>query len=576
MTKQIEEFSSEGKRISDCLMNYFVASFFGIGLLLAFYHQTWLIATTVGGACLLFFFLAKRLFPKSDFYQYVLAAVMGIFMAQFIYQTHGMFEMHFFAFIGSAILITYRNWRLQLPLAVIVILHHAVFGYLQYRGHDNIYFMQMGHMDILTFIIHCLLAGSIFTISGLWAYHVNRSSKKHILKSFELGKLQEAYNQKLMLFEMSEDLRASNDWLREANTELAKIFNTIDEVLFSVDLVNFRVIQMSTACTKVYGYLPIEFIVDTQLWKKVVHPSDRYIVENLHEKLAIGATVSHRYRIIHKDKSIRWIEAKLTPTVDPNGKLLRIDGIHNDITDRVRLEKKLAEEKKQKHRQITAAVITAQENEHFFLGEELHDNINPILATAKLYIDCAISGENKQENLLRDSKEFINMAMNEIRNLSHSLIPPSLGEVGLTDAVNDMIDNFKKVNSLKFITRWNNLDESMLSDMLKLTVFRILQEQFSNIVKHANAKNVYLGMEITGETLELQIKDDGIGFDVNEKKEGVGLQNIISRTELFNGKTVINSSTGAGCELLLTFNCKVQPLSMKINMRAHRGKAINV
>src|ERR1051325_8623825 len=101
----IEEFLYAVKTKSDSLTNYFLLGYFLIGLILAFYYDTWQIAIGVGGLSLLAYYSAKSALPKSNFYQYILSAVFGIFMAQYIYQMHGMFEMHFFAFIGSAALI---------------------------------------------------------------------------------------------------------------------------------------------------------------------------------------------------------------------------------------------------------------------------------------------------------------------------------------------------------------------------------------------------------------------------------------------------------------------------------------
>src|SRR6185503_196020 len=119
---------------------------FLVGLGLAFYYDTWLIAIGVGGLSLAAYYSAKIALPNSNLYQYVLSTIIGVFMAQFIYQMHGLFEMHFFAFIGSAILITYQNWKLQIPLALVVIVHHASFGYLQYIGYDQIFFTQLEYM----------------------------------------------------------------------------------------------------------------------------------------------------------------------------------------------------------------------------------------------------------------------------------------------------------------------------------------------------------------------------------------------------------------------------------------------
>jgi signal transduction histidine kinase len=199
---------------------------------------------------------------------------------------------------------------------------------------------------------------------------------------------------------------------------------------------------------------------------------------------------------------------------------------------------------------------TAQENERSFLGKELHDNINPILATARLYMDCAMSDGRDKMELIKDSKGFISSAINEIRTLSKSLIPQPLEKTGLVDSINDMLGNISRVYDLKFITNWEGIDEPQLSDQLKLTIYRILQEQLNNILKHAKAKTVSIELKQHGILLELNIKDDGIGFDVSSKRNGVGLQNIISRTELFNGNVSINSPPGKGCELIIYFNIK--------------------
>lgn len=115
-------------------------------------------------------------------------------MAQFIYQMHGLFEVHFFAFIGSAILITYQNWKLQIPIMVFVIIHHLVFAYLQNSGYQQIYFTQLDYFELPVFIIHIFLSGIIFFVCGLWAYQLKRYSEKHISQGIEVVRLQkEAY-----------------------------------------------------------------------------------------------------------------------------------------------------------------------------------------------------------------------------------------------------------------------------------------------------------------------------------------------------------------------------------------------
>ena len=190
LAAQTEYFRGEVKRRSDKLTNYFLISFFIVGLLLAGYFDTWGIALGVGGLSLIAYYSIKWAFPHSDLYQYVLSAVLAIFMAQYIYQMHGLFEMHFFAFIGCAILITYQNWKLQLPLVIIVVAHHTLFNYLQYAGYSRIYFTRLDYLDWQTYSFHIILTSVIVFVCGLWSYQLRRSGEIQIAQSVEMAALQ--------------------------------------------------------------------------------------------------------------------------------------------------------------------------------------------------------------------------------------------------------------------------------------------------------------------------------------------------------------------------------------------------
>ena len=223
------------------------------------------------------------------------------------------------------------------------------------------------------------------------------------------------------------------------------------------------------------------------------------------------------------------------------------------LLKKIQLENSLNEERQIRHQQITEAVLNGQEKERNELGQELHDNINQILASTKLYIEFALKGKEPRIDLLNESKLMIEKAMVEIRNLSKSLLPPSLGEVGLLQALYEMAENIKQVNELTISIDWNDLDENELSDKLKLTIFRIVQEQLNNVIKHAGAKQVLISIKKVQDILQVSIKDDGCGFDTALKRNGVGLRNITSRAEVNNGIAIIESNPGAGCELIVKF-----------------------
>jgi PAS domain S-box-containing protein len=143
------------------------------------------------------------------------------------------------------------------------------------------------------------------------------------------------------MIELNEHLQKEKDEQKKAADELNEIFNNIDQVVFSVDIINNRVIKMSAASEKVYGYKPEEFYNSTTLWQDVIHPDDKHIAFEQVDALAAGKQIFNQYRIIHKDKSARWIENRIIPAIGKNGKVLRIDGITSDITARRDAEEKI-------------------------------------------------------------------------------------------------------------------------------------------------------------------------------------------------------------------------------------------
>lgn len=226
---QAYTFLSGVKERSDRLMNYFLIGYFLIGLIFAVFYDTWLIALGVGGLSVLAYYSAKIALPDSSLYQYVLSAVLGIFMAQYIYQMHGLFEMHFFAFIGSALLITYQKWKLQIPMLIVVTVHHATFSYLQNTGFTKIYFTRLDYFDLQTFIIHILLAAGIFFICGLWAYQLKKYNEMQVLQTIQMAELQREAQLSIERKRNEEALENSNRQLRKSNQELEKARQEADQ-----------------------------------------------------------------------------------------------------------------------------------------------------------------------------------------------------------------------------------------------------------------------------------------------------------------------------------------------------------
>lgn len=216
---QILKHELSVKQRADTLINYFLVSYFVTGLLFALVYDTWMIAVSVGSLCLLAYYLMKILLPESNLYQYVLSLVLGIFMAQFIYQMHGLFEMHFFAFIGSAILIIYQNWKLQIPMFLFMIIHHTSLGYLQSAGFEEVYFSQLDIIDSGVIIVHLLLTLIIFLIGGLWAFNMQKYNSAQVAMAMHI-KQGQLY--KDLLEKKNEELRKSSKIAEQARKDAEK------------------------------------------------------------------------------------------------------------------------------------------------------------------------------------------------------------------------------------------------------------------------------------------------------------------------------------------------------------------
>lgn len=202
-----------------------LAVMFLFGLFIAFFYDTWLIAVAIGGLCLIAYYATKKLLPDSDLYQYVLSGVSAVFAAQFIYQMHGMAEMHFWVFISSTILIIYQNWKLQIPLIVIVVIHHGSFAWLQYAGYEGIYFTQLDYMDLTAFLFHGVLAACVCSVSAYWSYTIHKRT------------LQDAVNLKAQMIlkkelqQINEELRTSEEELRASQEELTLINENLNSLV---------------------------------------------------------------------------------------------------------------------------------------------------------------------------------------------------------------------------------------------------------------------------------------------------------------------------------------------------------
>lgn len=253
-------------------------------------------------------------------------------------------------------------------------------------------------------------------------------------------------------------------------------------------------------------------------------------------------------------KERTWMITNCDPILDAEGNIKYVVCSAMDITERKKMEEELISGQIAHQRQLTQATIDGQENERKEIGKELHDNIGQQLTTIKLFLDFAKTTADE------NTAEMVNMALkavsdviNDVRAMSRSLVPSTLKDLGLIESINELIDSLTRAKILKVEFDHLEFDENILPENQKLTLFRIVQEQLNNIVKHACANIVNIRLCSTAQEFILEIKDDGNGFDEKKIRKGLGIINIKSRAELFNGRATISSLPGQGCALIVCF-----------------------
>ncbi|HWK07613.1 MAG TPA: PAS domain S-box protein [Puia sp.] len=339
------------------------------------------------------------------------------------------------------------------------------------------------------------------------------------------------------------------EYLRESEERYRELFNNNPMPMWVFDAVSLRFLEVNAETVNHYGYSLEEFLGKT-LADIRLESSEQQIREEVEQIQGSGDGMKKGvWQHIKKNGEVIYVDVTWHSIHYKNQSAVLV--LANDVTERIVLENELSEQRLSKQKQITEAVLVAQEKERTEIGKELHDNVNQILGASNLYINTAMTDEEMRQELLERSTQLLSNAINEIRKISKSLITPGLREIGLIESIEDIVDDLRLgAPDLRIELDVHDILEEEIEDRRKLTFFRIVQEQLNNIVKHARATSVIIRLTIEDDAdIVLTVTDNGVGFDISRHRKGVGITNIISRVELFNGTVDLQSRPGEGCML---------------------------
>jgi PAS domain S-box-containing protein len=297
-----------------------------------------------------------------------------------------------------------------------------------------------------------------------------------------------------------------------------------------------RIIWVNNAFVRITGYsaeevmgkIPSQFLQGKE--------TDRETAKYIREQLKKGEGFTAEIISYRKDGKKFWTDVSCHPIFDDKGRLKNFFSIERDITERKEMQK-----------QITNAVINAQELVRSQVGRELHDNVNQVLTTVKIYLELCRAGNVNTSETLEKSITYLNESINEIKNLSQRLSSPTLGKIKLKDSLEEMINGIDESHFK--ISLDISIGNLFLENESHLGIYRILQEHLNNIIRHASAKTVQISVSQFNNRLSIVIVDDGVGFDTSSIKKGLGITNMMTRAENLNGSLTLHSSPGHGCTL---------------------------
>lgn len=190
------------------------------------------------------------------------------------------------------------------------------------------------------------------------------------------------------------------------------------------------------------------------------------------------------------------------------------------------------------------ANINGQEKERERIAKELHDGIGGNLAAIKLDLSKL---SNSSDYELQKVIKNIDGTYNEVRTLSHDLIPPKILKTSFEKLITDYLNNLSKTCSFTISNDFYPSSRfNQITDKIKIELYRITQELMNNIIKHAHADQVSLQFTMINKRIKFIIEDNGVGFNIENKSKGIGLNNILSRTKLLNGNMHIDTMINRG------------------------------
>jgi len=196
-----------------------------------------------------------------------------------------------------------------------------------------------------------------------------------------------------------------------------------------------------------------------------------------------------------------------------------------------RIQQQLVTIQREQEVRTLESLMEGEEKERFRIAKELHDGVNGDLSAIKFKLSSLLEMNN---TVIKEAVDMIDNSCEQVRAISHNLVPPSLKDFNLVEAVEEYCQSMNSIHEpeIHFQQMGNAIS---LDKKQEANVFRIVQELVTNSIKHAEAKEINVQLSHLENTLQLTVEDDGKGYDPKTvKSDGIGMHNVQSRVDYLN------------------------------------------
>jgi len=214
------------------------------------------------------------------------------------------------------------------------------------------------------------------------------------------------------------------------------------------------------------------------------------------------------------------------------------------------------EEMQRFEKELANTQLEIQEQTLKNIAWELHDNVGQLLSVANIQLNMMMTADCKDiQKELKETKDVISATVQEVRSLSKTLNSDVIQNNGLVKSIKVELERFNRLNFL-FADFKIEGQEVKINSENEIIIFRILQEFFSNVIKHAKADNLFVFLSYKEHTLEIIAEDNGVGFDTSAKSESSGMHNMKNRAKLLDAEFSLTSTPNKGTKIFLSYPIK--------------------